>query len=256
GQRRLRQQAVDDGDQEGQGLAGTGLGLAGDVAPGESDRQGQRLDRRAAGEPGGLQAGQQQRVQLEAGEGDIGKWLIAHVWDLVCGASTCRVLRSDSRSAWVAAMRGDSPLCGDPNGQGIRSSCMTRSGACVGGARIADCLGNGMAPSGAVPGNSRTMAAWGRPGFFRTVALIRAANRPSLASIRGRLAGPPPCPRSLSVSEHVIHATDADFDATVLQSAEPVLVDFWAPWCGPCKMIAPALDELAGEYAGKVKIAK
>src|SRR5690606_20839989 len=119
----------------------------------------------------------------EAGEGDVGKWLIAHVWDLVCGASTCRVLRSDSRSAWVAAMRGDSPLCGDPNGQGIRSSCMTRSGACVGGARIADCLGNGMAPSGAVPGNSRTMAAWGRPGFFRTVALIRAANRPSLASI-------------------------------------------------------------------------
>ena len=58
------------------------------------------------------------------------------------------------------------------------------------------------------------------------------------------------------MSEHVIHATDADFDATVLQSAEPVLVDFWAPWCGPCKMIAPALDELAGEYAGKVKIAK
>ena len=58
------------------------------------------------------------------------------------------------------------------------------------------------------------------------------------------------------MSEHVIHATDADFETTVLQSAEPVLVDFWAPWCGPCKMIAPALDELAETYAGKLKIAK
>ena len=58
------------------------------------------------------------------------------------------------------------------------------------------------------------------------------------------------------MSEHVIHATDADFDAAVLASDEPVLVDFWAPWCGPCKMIAPALDELAESYAGRAKVVK
>ena len=50
--------------------------------------------------------------------------------------------------------------------------------------------------------------------------------------------------------------TDATFASEVLQSATPVLVDFWAVWCGPCKMIAPIVDELAGEYEGKVKIGK
>jgi len=53
-----------------------------------------------------------------------------------------------------------------------------------------------------------------------------------------------------------IHVTDSAFEKTVLQSSLPVIVDFWAPWCGPCKMVAPILDKLAREYAGKLLIAK
>ena len=53
-----------------------------------------------------------------------------------------------------------------------------------------------------------------------------------------------------------IQLTDASFDQEVIKSAIPVLVDFWAPWCGPCRMIAPAIEELATEYAGKVKVCK
>ena len=58
------------------------------------------------------------------------------------------------------------------------------------------------------------------------------------------------------MSDKVMHVGDADFDAAVLQSSEPVLVDFWAEWCGPCKMIAPALDQLAEAYEGKARIVK
>jgi len=58
------------------------------------------------------------------------------------------------------------------------------------------------------------------------------------------------------MSNEPIHVTDAAFEKTVLQSPIPVIVDFWAPWCGPCKMVAPILDKLANEYAGKILVAK
>lgn len=57
-------------------------------------------------------------------------------------------------------------------------------------------------------------------------------------------------------TEQVIHANDANFADEVLKSDIPVLVDFWAPWCGPCRMIAPVLDAIADEYQGKVKVVK
>jgi thioredoxin 1 len=69
-------------------------------------------------------------------------------------------------------------------------------------------------------------------------------------------SGPIPPPAEDNMSDTIKHISDTSFEADVLKSDKPVLVDFWAEWCGPCKMIAPILEEIATEYAGKLAIAK
>ena len=58
------------------------------------------------------------------------------------------------------------------------------------------------------------------------------------------------------MAEHIVHISDESFEEEVLQSELPVLIDYWAEWCGPCKMFAPVLDEIATEYSGRLKVVK
>ena len=87
--------------------------------------------------------------------------------------------------------------------------------------------------------------------------------RRSAAGLKTPPSNPPfrpyrnPPPEAFRVSSpHIVHTSDSTFSQDVLKSDKPVLLDFWAEWCGPCKMIAPILDEIANEYQGKLKIAK
>ncbi len=72
----------------------------------------------------------------------------------------------------------------------------------------------------------------------------------------GEPAFTPLDPGDVTLSDKIVYVTDDSFEEEIIKSAEPVLVDYWADWCGPCKMIAPILDEIADEYAGRLKIAK
>jgi thioredoxin 1 len=60
----------------------------------------------------------------------------------------------------------------------------------------------------------------------------------------------------MTVSDKIVHVTDESFQNEVLEADKPVLMDYWAEWCGPCKMIAPVLDDIAAEYEGRIKVAK
>ncbi|MBX3687882.1 MAG: thioredoxin TrxA [Dokdonella sp.] len=90
--------------------------------------------------------------------------------------------------------------------------------------------------------------------FARQVAPAQSPKCSAAAS--ATRADPPLFAERFPVSEQIAQISDDQFEDQVLKSSEPVLVDFWAEWCGPCKMIAPILDDLAASYQGRLKVAK
>jgi len=84
----------------------------------------------------------------------------------------------------------------------------------------------------------------------------RARRRPTVHAAAAPRAAHPQESFEASMSEHIKHVSDATFDAEVIKSATPVLVDYWAEWCGPCKMIAPILEDVAKTYSGRLTVAK
>src|SRR5690242_3166425 len=93
----------------------------------------------------------------------------------------------------------------------------------------------------------------------RQVIELIVAGRPRFPRLQWRPIPPilsSPSPFQTPMSENITHVKDADFENEVLKSDTPVLLDFWAEWCGPCKSIAPMLDDIAKEYAGRLKVVK
>ena len=194
--RQVRQQIIEGGEQERRGLAGAGLRLAGDILPGQCQRQGLGLDRRAEFETGLAHALKQGLGQVKAGEGLAGKVVITHK----TGAPSIS-------------------FC-FPGGTFEMRQCPT----CI-------------------------------PRVFLPKLLPITRSRQPTASQSGRTSFNDYGGKQ-HMSHGIVNISDDSFEEEVLKAEGPVLVDYWAEWCGPCKIIAPVLQEIATEYRGKLKVAK